>query len=121
MFTVLKFSNLTVAKWLRWFTMGKVKYSGSSRLRHCVSEFKDVFTPGSKVFFCRAYGKSIVAQQRSLVTQYLRGSKHTVAVVGLGCRPGRQSLIGDSSVKTSSSGLPNLLLLRQICAKHLCP
>jgi hypothetical protein len=54
--------------------MGKVKSSDSSRLRQYISDLKDVFTSDGKVLFCQACGKSIVAQQRSQVTQHLSGS-----------------------------------------------
>jgi hypothetical protein len=85
--------------------MGKVKSSDSSRLRQYVSDFKDVFTSGGKFLFCQACVKSIVSQQRSQVTQHLSGSKHIAAIARLKqkYRPGRQSLIGESSA-TSSSG-----------------
>jgi hypothetical protein len=56
--------------------MGKEKPSDSSRLRQYDSDFKDVFTSDSKVLFCQVCGKTIVAQQRSQITQYLSGSKH---------------------------------------------
>jgi hypothetical protein len=46
-----------------------------------------------------------VAQQRSQVTEHLRRSKNSAAVVGLEYRPGRLSLIGESSA-TSSSETP---------------
>jgi hypothetical protein len=82
---------------------GKSESTASKRLHQCVSEFKDEFTPGNKVLCCQACGKSIVAQQRPLVTQHLSGSERNIAVVGLKVRPGRQSLIGDSSAKISSS------------------
>jgi hypothetical protein len=86
--------------------MGKVKSSDSSSLRQYVSDFKDVFTSDSKVIICQACGKSIVPQQRSQVTQHSSGSKHTAAIARLKQkdRPGRQSLIGESSATSSSSG-----------------
>jgi hypothetical protein len=86
--------------------MGQVKSSDSSRLRQYVSDFKDVFTSDGKVLFCRACGKFIVTQQRSHVTQHISGNKHIAAIVRLKQkdRPGKQSLIGESSATSSSSG-----------------
>jgi hypothetical protein len=86
--------------------MGKVKSSDSSRLRQYVSDFKDVFTSDGKVIFCQACGKSVVAQQCSQVTQHLSGSKHIAAIVRLKqkYRPGKQSVIGESSATSPSSG-----------------
>jgi hypothetical protein len=65
-----------------------------------------VFTSDGKVLFCQACGKSIVAQQRSQVTQHLSGSKHAAAIARLkqNDRPGKHSLIGESSATSSSSG-----------------
>jgi hypothetical protein len=63
--------------------MGKETFSASSHLRHYVSEFRDVFTFDGEVLFRQAYGKPTVLQKRSQVTQHLRWSKHTAAVVGL--------------------------------------
>jgi hypothetical protein len=81
-----------------------VKSSYSSRSRLFVSDFKDVFTSDGKVLFYQACGKSIVTQQRSQVTQHLNGSKHIAAIARLKQkdRPGRQSLIGESSATSSS-------------------
>jgi hypothetical protein len=64
----------------------------------------------------------VAAQQRSQVTQHLSGSKHVAAIVRLEQidRPGWQSLIGESSATSSSSGPFKFATLRQICAKHLC-
>jgi hypothetical protein len=83
-----------------------MKSNDSSRLRQLVSDFKDVFTSDGKVLFCLACGKSIVAQQRSQVTRHLSGSKHiaTIARLKQKDRPGRQSLSGESSATSSSSG-----------------
>jgi hypothetical protein len=66
-----------------------------------------LFTSGGKVLFYRACGKSVVAQQRSQVTQHLSGSKHIDAIARLkqNDRPGKKSLIGESSATSSSSGL----------------
>jgi hypothetical protein len=47
-----------------------VKSSVSSRLRQCVTEFKDVFTNGGKVLFCQARDISVVTEQ------HLTGSKY---------------------------------------------
>jgi hypothetical protein len=60
--------------------MGIVKSSDSSRLRQYVSDFKDVFASDGKVLFSLACRKSIVAQQRSQVTQHLSCSKHIAAI-----------------------------------------
>jgi hypothetical protein len=86
--------------------MAEVKSSDSSRLHQYVSDFKDVFTSDGKVLFCQACGKSIVAQQCSQVTQHLSGSKHIAATARLKQKdwPDRQSLIGESSATSSSSG-----------------
>jgi hypothetical protein len=83
-----------------------VKFSDSSHLRQHVSDFRDGFTSDGKVLFCQARGKSVVAQQRSQVTQHLSGSNHIAVIVRLKQkdRPGRQSLIGESSTTSSSSG-----------------
>jgi hypothetical protein len=64
-----------------------------------------VFTSDGKVLFCQACGKSIVTQQRSQVTQHLSGNKHIAAIARLKQKdmPGRQSLIGESSVTSFSS------------------
>jgi hypothetical protein len=64
-----------------------------------------MFNSDGKILFCQACGKSIVAQQRSQVTQHLSGSKHTAAIARLKQkdRPGKQSLIGESSAISSSS------------------
>ena len=53
--------------------MGKVNNSNAVRLRHYVSEVKDVFTTGDKIIFCKACGKNIVSNQRSQVTQRVNG------------------------------------------------
>jgi hypothetical protein len=53
------------------------------RLHQYVSEFKDASTFDDKVLLFLACGKSAVAQERSWVTQYLSGSKHTAAVISL--------------------------------------
>jgi hypothetical protein len=60
----------------------------------------------AKFSFFQAYGKSIVAQQRSQVTQYLSRNKHIAAIARFKQkdRPGRQSLIGEFSATSSSSG-----------------
>jgi hypothetical protein len=65
-----------------------------------------VFTSDGKVLFYQACGKSFVAQQRSQVTQHLSGSKNIAAIARFKqkYRPGRQSLIGESSATISSSG-----------------
>jgi hypothetical protein len=84
--------------------MGKVKSSASSCLHQYVSVFKDVCTSGGKVLFCQACGKSVVAQQHSQITHYLRGSKHIAAIVCLEDWPGRQFLIGESSATSFYSG-----------------
>jgi hypothetical protein len=83
---------------------GEVKSTGSSRLRQYVSDFKDVFTSDGKVLFCQACGISVVAQQRSQVTQHLSGSKHAAATARLKQKdkPGKQSLIGEYSATSSS-------------------
>jgi hypothetical protein len=93
--------------------MGKVKSSDSSRLRQYVSDFKDVFTSDGKVLFRQAFGKSIVAKQRSQVSQHISGSKHIAAIARLKQkdRPGKQSLIGESSATSPSSGPTKLSLL----------
>jgi hypothetical protein len=112
-----------VAKRLRLVSRrGKEKSNDGSRLRKYVSDFKDVFTSDGSVIFCQPCGKSAVAQQRSQVTQHLSGSKHVAAIVRLEQidRPGRLSLIGESSATSSSSGPFKFATLRQICAKHLC-
>jgi hypothetical protein len=62
-----------------------------------------VFTSDGEILFCQACGKSIVTQQRSQITQHLSGSKHYATTVRLKDRPCRQSLIGESSAKSSSS------------------
>jgi hypothetical protein len=86
--------------------MGKLKSTKSFRLRQYVSDFKDVFTSDGKVLFCKACGKSIVAQQRSQITQHSSGTKYIAATdrLKLKDRPGKQSLIGRSSATSSSSG-----------------
>jgi hypothetical protein len=68
-----------------------------------VSDFKD---SDGKVLFCYACGKSIVTQQHSQVTQNLSGSRHIATIAQLKQKdgPGRQSLIGESSATSSSSG-----------------
>jgi hypothetical protein len=76
----------------------------SSCLHQCVSDFKDVFTSDGEVLFCQACGKSVVTQQRSKGTQHLSGSKHFATVVHLKDHPHKQSLIGESSATSSSSG-----------------
>jgi hypothetical protein len=83
-----------------------------------VSDFKDVFTSDGEVLFCQTSGKSIVAQQRSQVTQHLSGIKHDAAVVRLKDRPRGQSLIDASSAISSSSGPSRFARSVQ---KHLCP
>jgi hypothetical protein len=96
-----------VAKRLRLVQRtGKVKSGDSSRLRQYVSNFKDVLTSDGKVLFCQACGKSTVSQQLSQVTQHLSGNTHIAVIVRLKQkdRPGRQSLNGESSVTSSSSG-----------------
>jgi hypothetical protein len=65
------------------YRVGKVKSSASSRFRQCVSDFKDVFTSDGEVPFGQACGKSLVAQQRSQVTQHLSGITNFAAVVRL--------------------------------------
>jgi hypothetical protein len=64
-----------------------------------------VFTSDGKVLFCKACGKSIVTQ-RSQITQHSSGTKYIAAIVRLKLkdRPGKQSLIGESSATSSSSG-----------------
>jgi hypothetical protein len=87
--------------------MGKFKSSTTSGLLVLVvyvSDFKDVFTPDGEVLFCQTCAKSVVAQQRSEVTQHLSGSKHIAAVGRLNYLPGRQSVIGESSATSCSSG-----------------
>jgi hypothetical protein len=86
--------------------MGKVKSSDSSHLRQYISDFKDVFTSDGKVLLRQACGKSVVAQQHSQVTQHLSGSKHIAAIAQLKQKdsPCKQSLIGESSATSSSSG-----------------
>jgi hypothetical protein len=84
--------------------MGKFKSSAGSCLCQHVSDFRDVFISGCKVIFCQACGKSIVKQQCPQVTQQLSGSKLNATIVCLKDRPGRQSLIGESSATSSSSG-----------------
>jgi hypothetical protein len=83
-----------------------VKSRDSSHLRQYVSDSKDMFTSDDKVLFCRVCRKSIVAKQRSQVTQHLSGSKHTTAIARLkqNDRPGKQSVIGETSATSSSSG-----------------
>jgi hypothetical protein len=63
--------------------MGKLKSSATSRLCHYVSDFKDVFTSHGEVLSCQTCGKSVVAKQRSQVTQHLSGGKQFAAVVRL--------------------------------------
>jgi hypothetical protein len=84
--------------------MGKVKSSASSHLHYYVSDFKDVFTSDGEVLFFQTCGKPIVTQQHYQVTQHLSGSKHTATTVHLKDWPGRQSLIGETSATSSSSG-----------------
>jgi hypothetical protein len=71
-----------------------------------LSDFRDVFTSDGKVLFCQACGKSIVAQQRSQVTQHLNGSKHIAAIAQSEQkdRSGKRSLIGESFATSSPSG-----------------
>jgi hypothetical protein len=67
--------------------------------------------------------KSIVAQQRSQVTQYLSGNKHIAAIARLKQkdRPGRQSIIGESSATSSSSGPSKFVTSTKDLCKHLRP
>jgi hypothetical protein len=73
-----------------------VKSSASSHLQRYASELKDVFNADDEFLFCGACGKSLVARQRSQVTQHLSGSKHIATVVRLEDRPGRQSPVDES-------------------------
>lgn len=100
--------------------MRKVKSSASYCLHQCVGEFSDVFICG-KVLLCQTYGNSVVAQQRSSVTQHLNGSKHMAAFVGLKDLPGRQSLNGGCSATSYSSGPFKFATFKNICTKQLCP
>jgi hypothetical protein len=92
--------------------MGKVKFSDSSHLRQYVSDFKDGLTSDGKVLFCQACGKSVVAQQRSQVIAQLKQKD----------RLGRQSLIGESSTTSSSSGTSKFAIfatsVQSICVRR---
>jgi hypothetical protein len=96
--------------------MGKVKSSDSSRLRQYVNDFKDVFTPDCKVLFCQARGKSIVA-----TFKWKQAYCRHCPIKKKGW-PSRQSLIGKSSATCLLlEDFTIFPLLRQICAKYLCP
>jgi hypothetical protein len=80
MFRVLQIYDLTVAKQLRLVyknAKSEIRVP-PARLRQYASDFK----PRGKVLFCQAYGKSVVAQQRTQITRYLSGIKHITAVFG---------------------------------------
>lgn len=56
-----------------------------------------MFNADVKLIFCQSRGKSTVALQSPEVTQYLRGSNRTAAIVVLKHWPEMKSLIGESS------------------------
>jgi hypothetical protein len=70
--------------------------------------------------FCYAREKCIFSQQRSQVTQCLSGSKHIAAIVGFKDRPCSQSLTGEISATSSSSGPPQTCIIYDRSVKGIC-
>jgi hypothetical protein len=82
---------------------------------------QDVFTYDNNALFHQACGKSVVAQWNSQVMQHLIGSMHNATVFSLEYWPGRQSVIGESSATSYSSGHSKYATVAKICTWHLCP
>jgi hypothetical protein len=57
--------------------------SASFHLCHFASDFKDVFSSASEVFFWQACGKSVISQQHFQVTKNVSGRKHIATLVCL--------------------------------------
>jgi hypothetical protein len=114
-------SAARVVRYVRFFVLKREPQPcvPSSRFRQYVSDFEDVITSDGDILFCEACGKAIVAQQGSQVTQHLSGSKHNAAVVSLRDRPRPywQSLMGDSSATSSSSGPSKTATFAEVLCK----
>jgi hypothetical protein len=102
LFTVLQFSNLTVAKQLRLVYKNDKKWSlVPVRIYISILMNSRICSLMIVKLSYQMWGKYVVTEQHSQATQHLSECICTASIVRLEDQPGRQSVIGESSTASS--------------------